>query len=166
MINMKSITPMFTGLVTTCNEYKEDQFDEHGVLRPGEVQGAIKWYQKVVAVGDSVRGIKVGDTVAIDISAYIKKKYSEDSLRTDIVDNPVEQVNIPTILLDNVPHYLLDVRDIKFVINDFEEVEIQHTAEELKAYRDKRAAEEARKNANLDLPKSTLILPKPGKLIM
>lgn len=120
MLKIKSIKPMHTKLITTAEKYTEDAAPNGIVLRTA---GNVKEYQKVVAVGSMVRDIKVGDVVMINPSRYIKKKFSDNSLREDFVDNPIVNVNIPTVEIDGVSHFMIDSgTDIDYIIDDYEEI--------------------------------------------
>ena len=79
MLNIKDIKPVYTRLLTTAERYQEDQ--TNGVLLDAnKLEGRYKEYQKVVRVGSSVREVSVGDTVLIDPSRYMKRKFSDNSL--------------------------------------------------------------------------------------
>lgn len=121
MLNIKDIRPVYTRLLTTAEKYQEDQ--TNGVLLDtSKLEGRYKEYQKVVRVGSSVREVSVGDTVLIDPSRYMKRKFSDNSLREDFVDNPIVEINIPTVTMDGVDYFMIEERDIAYVIQDYEEL--------------------------------------------
>jgi hypothetical protein len=121
MLNIKDIRPVYTRLLTTAERYQEDQ--TNGVLLDAnKLEGRYKEYQKVVRVGSSVREVSVGDTVLIDPSRYMKRKFSDNSLREDFVDNPIVEINIPTVTMDGVDYFMIEERDIAYVIQDYEEL--------------------------------------------
>ena len=123
MIKVKKIRPMFTALVTTMNKYEDDIKTSAGIIDTSRQNGTLKEYQKVLAIGDSVRGINVGDIVCINPSRFAVKKHKEGSLKDGIVtDNPVVTYNFDIIELDNKQCLLLQDRDIDFVIEDYEEI--------------------------------------------
>lgn len=123
MIKVKKIRPMFTALVTTMNKYENDVKTSIGLIDTSRQKGTLKEYQTVLAVGDSVRGINVGDIVCINPSRFAVKKHKEGSLKDGIVtDNPVVTFNFDIIELDNKQCLLLQDRDIDFVIEDYEEI--------------------------------------------
>lgn len=123
MIKIKRIKPMFTSLVTTMDKYADDQFmSGTTILDATKRSGGLKEYQKVLSVGDSVRGVKVGDLVCIDPKAYAVKKHEAGSLRDGVItDNPVVSYNFDVIELDGRQCLLLQERDITFVIEDYTE---------------------------------------------
>lgn len=117
MINIKKIKPIFTKVLTTTERYLSDIYVGNIIQA---TKGSIKEYQRVVAIGDTVRNVKVGDLVMINPSRYIKKKYDEDSLRNDIVDNPKVSIDIPIVVMDDKDYFLIDENDISYIIEDFE----------------------------------------------
>lgn len=119
MINVKSIRPMSNYLVTTKEVYTEA--DNNGNIITN-IAGSLKEYQRVVAVGPVVRGIKEGDLVCINPKRYAKYKHQPGSLKDGVIaDNPVISYNFNIIELDHVQHLLLTDQDIDFVIEDYEE---------------------------------------------
>ena len=75
MIKIKKIKPMFTAILTTMDTYEDDVTCNSIIVK---TKGTIKEYQKVVAVGDTVRSVKVGDLVCIN-PKFIPNVTSEDS---------------------------------------------------------------------------------------
>ena len=74
MLHITEIKPMFTGIVTTGDRYKEDQIENGLITAPA---GSLKLNQVVVAVGSTVRDIKVGDQVMINPAGYAVRKYDK-----------------------------------------------------------------------------------------
>ena len=142
MIEIKSIKPLFTGIITTADKYTEDDVYESGIVR--NVKGSVRDYQKVLAVGSSVRDIKIGDLVVLDYSPYAKKKFSDNSLRNDFVDNPTVSIKVPIVTMDGKDAFLIDQRDVKYVIEDYEEITPEKKADS--------------PDVNLILPKSNTII--------
>lgn len=130
MINIKKVKPMFNAIITTMNRYEDDD-DSDTLIK--NTSGSLKEYQTVVAVGGSVRDIKVGDIVQIDPSRYAQKQHKEDSLKNGIVsDNPVMSYNFKTVLIDGEQCLLLYDSDISYIIEEYEEVnESSTTSQEL-----------------------------------
>ena len=123
MIKIKKIKPMFNSLITTMDKYEHDMTTKGGLIDTTKQEGALKEYQKVVAIGDSVRNIKVGDLVCINPIRYARKKHQEGSLKDGIItDNPVVDYNFNVVDLDDIPHLLLQDCDISFIIEDFEDI--------------------------------------------
>lgn len=117
MLHIKSIKPLFTNIVTTGDKYKEDM-KANGIIVANK--GDLKLYQKVLAIGSSVRDIQVGDTVMIDPKNYAVMKYDPNSLKNDMDMNKVIKWNLPWVVIDDEEGnpqdcLLLSDRDVKFV---------------------------------------------------
>lgn len=124
MINIKKIRPMFTALVTTMDKYEEDAVNSSGIIETNKQQGGLKEYQEVLAIGDSVRGIKVGDLVCINPTRFGVKKHRDGSLKDGVItDNPIITYNFDVVVLDGKQCLLLQDRDIEFVVEEYEEIE-------------------------------------------
>lgn len=122
-LNLKKIRPMFNAIVTTFDVY-EDTDNSNTVIGTNEAVGQPKPYQTVVAVGNAVHDVKVGDVVAIDFSKYARTKHKEGSLKDGVIqDNPVVSYEFNSIVIDDKEHLFLHTNDILFVIEDYEEVE-------------------------------------------
>lgn len=122
MIIVKGMKPLFTNIVTTMNKYVEAQYiPGTQILDTSTVSGGIKEYQKVVAVGSSVRDIKVGDIVVIDPTRYAVRKHQEGSLKDGVItDNPITTFNFDVVEMNGTQYLLLQDRDIQYVVNDYE----------------------------------------------
>ena len=122
MIIVKEIKPMFTNIVTTMNRYVETQYSPGtSIIDTSSVKGGIKEYQKVVAVGSSVRDIKVGDIVLIDPTRYGVRKHQEGTLKDGVItDNPITTFNFNVVEMNGSQYLLLQDRDIQYVIADYE----------------------------------------------
>lgn len=126
MLVIKKIQPMYTKILTTMCKYEEDEMTAGGLIDSTKTQGTIKEYQTVVAVGNSVRNVKVGDLVCINPDRYAVKKHEAGSLKDGVItDNPVIKYNFNIMELEGVPHLLLDENDVSFIITDYEEVKEQ-----------------------------------------
>lgn len=123
MLIVKKIKPMFTSLITTMDKYEEEIKTADGLVDTTKQVGGLKEYQKVLAIGDSVRGIKVGDLVCVNPSRFAVRKHQAGSLKDGIVsDNPITTYNFNVIEMDGEQCLLLQDRDIDFIIEDYEVV--------------------------------------------
>ena len=121
MLNIKNIRPVYTRIITTADRYTESQ--KTGVLLDAnKLKGRYKEYQTVVRIGSSVREVKEGEVVLIDPSRYMKRKFSDNSLRDDFVENPIVEINIPTVTMDGKDYFMIDERDIAYIIEDSVEI--------------------------------------------
>lgn len=117
------IKPMFNQVLTTAEQYKDDELNGT-LIDINKTKGTVKEYQKVIAVGPSVKNVQVGDLVMINPIRYSERKHQEGSMKDGVVtDNPVTRYNLPVIVLEDVPYLLLFDNDISFIVSDYEEVE-------------------------------------------
>jgi len=122
-IKINEIKPLFTTIITTLDIYEEDLI-ENGVLKAP--QGSLRMYQKVLAIGSSVRDVKVGDTVLLNFGNYIVRKFKENSIKEDMSAQEDEYVyDIPRILIGGKICGKFQDRDVEGVITDFEEFETE-----------------------------------------
>ena len=120
MIKINKIKPMFTAILTTMDTYEDDVICNSIIVK---TKGTIKEYQKVVAVGDTVRSVKVGDLVCINPKRYAVVKHQEGSLQDGVIsDNPVVRYNFDIIEMNDTPYLLLQDSDISYIIEEFEEI--------------------------------------------
>ena len=125
ILHIKKIKPMFTSILTTGTLYEND-VTENGIIM--FKKGDLKLYQKVVAVGSSVRDIKVGDMIVFDPKPYLVMKYNPNSVQNDFDNNKVIKANFPWVQVDDEngkpqEMLLLNDRDVKFVFEGEEKVE-------------------------------------------
>lgn len=119
---IKKIKPLFNGLITTMDKYPK--IVTTGTVIDPTKSGAVKEYQKVVAIGPMVRGIEVGDTVFINPSRYAVMKHKKGTLEDGVIkDNPVVGYNFDIVNIDGVDHLFLQDNDIKYVaeVEEFDE---------------------------------------------
>lgn len=123
MRKLIKIKPMFNRIVTTMDVYDDDMYI-NGILQPGKVKGAMKEYQTVLAVGDTVRGIYEGDVVCINPMRYAVMKHEDKSLRDGIIgDNPIIGYKFETIEINGRQCLMLYDQDISFVVVESEPIE-------------------------------------------
>ncbi|MCI5628426.1 MAG: hypothetical protein MR840_02780 [Solobacterium sp.] len=122
MLKVKSIKPLFTGVLTTANKYETTSTKNGIIISAKQTEGHIKEYQTVVKVGSSVREIKPGDIVLINPSRYLRKKFDENSIRDDFDKNPTIEINIPTVVINDKEYFLIEDRDVAYIIDDCEEI--------------------------------------------
>lgn len=124
ILTIKKVKPMFNSLVTTMDRYDTNTTVKGTTLVDATKSGAVKEYQKVIAVGPAVRGIEVGDTVFINPARYAVMKHKEGTLSDGVIkDNPTVGYNFNTVEIEGVEHLLLFDNDIKFTaeIEEFNE---------------------------------------------
>ena len=125
MLHIKTLKPLFTSILTTGERYEEDM-RENGIIVANK--GDLKAYQKVIAIGSSVRDIQVGDTVMIDIKHFAVMKLDPNSIKRDMDLDKVVRWDIPWIIVDDAEGkpqdcLLINDRDVKFVFEGEEKNE-------------------------------------------
>ena len=114
---------MVISLITTMDKYEHDITTRGGLIDTTKQQGGLKEYQTVLAVGSSVRDIKVGDIVCVNPARFAVRKHQAGTLKDGIVtDNPVTTYNFDVVEMDGKQCLLLQDRDIDFIIEEYEEI--------------------------------------------
>lgn len=121
MLKIKDARPLYTGLFITKDEYTDEDFAS-GVILYGDA-GKIKPYQKVFKCGPYVKNVKEGDLVKVNFARYIRKKYSDDDLRSEMPTKNDVQLFVPEVEIDGVKYLHIDENDAVMVITDWEEVD-------------------------------------------
>lgn len=124
-INIKKIKPMFTKILVTKDMYDDVTYiPGTQIIDSTKLKQGVKEYQTVIAVGDSVRDIKVGDLVCIDPTNYAVKKYKKSDMHDNLEEysNQIIGYAFPEIELDGKPYLYLDIRDIDFIIEEWEPI--------------------------------------------
>ena len=120
-LKIKKIRPLFTSLITTMDRYEEDLKEGGLIVRQ---KGSLKENQKIVAVGENVRGMKVGDLVNINPKRYGVKKHQAGSMKDGVVtDNPVITYDFNIVEMNGNLYLMLQDSDINYVIEEYDEVE-------------------------------------------
>ena len=151
MLKLKKIKPIFSQVLVTEDLYGWDDKNAAGIIV--HKKGDLKTHQKVLAIGDDVKTVKPGDLVEVNLYKYAVFKEDPNSVKA-MADNPIVGLRLNEVELtdendESVYAFIIDQRDIKYIITDSEEV----------AYNDK---DELQKVKN---PKATIIVPNK-KLIL
>lgn len=130
MLKIKKIKPLFTSIVTTGDRYTEDMYDG-GIIEAKK--GDLKTYQRVLAIGPSVRDIAVGDLVMINVLNYAVRQYDPNSVKNDLGMNKTIEYRFNWVVMDDEEGnpqdcLLLNDRDILFA---FEGEEVQGTKKKI-----------------------------------
>ena len=121
-MNIKKIKPLFTAVVVTAKVYPAD-YKEGSILSTKD--GKLMEYQEVIAVGDSCRGIEVGNLVCIDLLSYADWRYKKNSIKSDMeaLTNEIIGYHVPQITIDGKKCLYLDIRDIKYIVEEYDDKE-------------------------------------------
>lgn len=140
-VNLKQVQPRANTVITTAFRYYEknnneakkayikDRTDHQHIVTTAEDKNLPLLYQKVVAIGNVVRDIKVGDIVKINPLYYLDRKLvaQRESMQKDVLDMTGTRVietyseldyKFPFIKLDGEEHILLYDRDIDYIVLD------------------------------------------------
>lgn len=124
ILNIKKAKPMFSGIITTCDRYTEEDCTHCGIIDTTKL-GKIKEFQTTISLSDQAlnRGISTGDLLALSFDRYKKSKPKRDnSLINDTDEHYGKEIiyELPVMLLDNKEHMLIDISDIELIIEEFE----------------------------------------------
>jgi hypothetical protein len=115
---------MFNQVLVTEELYGYDDKDEAGIIVASK--GDIKPYQTVVAVGDDVKKVKPGDVVAINFYKYAEFKENPNSVKAmggnRMVSLHLNEVELVDENDEVVRCFIIDERDVKYILVDFDEV--------------------------------------------
>ena len=146
MLKVKKIKPMGCQVLVTENLYGWDDFDESGLII--HKRGDLKTYQEVIAVGDDVSMVKPGDVVEINLYKYCEFANDPTSIKVNgtnkIINIHLNEVELEGTDGESVTCFLIDQRDIKYILEDFEEVTYEKSKHKL---------------IQIEKPKTKLILP-------
>ena len=146
MLQLRKIKPIGCQVLVTENLYGWDDFDESGLII--HKRGDLKTYQEVISVGEDVKWVKPGDVVEINYYKYCQFENDENSVKVN-GSNKIVSINLNEIELEGtdgepVTCFLIDQRDIKYILEDFEEVTYEKNKHKL---------------IQIEQPKTKLILP-------
>lgn len=113
---------MFNGILVTRDKYEKDEI-VNGMLNKSTMQGNVKLYQKVYAVGPFVQTMKPGDVVKLNLARYAQHMFEENSIKKDLMEDKIVRYNIPTETIDGVEYMHLQENDVVLVIDEYEEVD-------------------------------------------
>ena len=123
MKELIKITPLFNRIVTTMDVYQEDQYN-NSLLDITKTKGSLKEYQTVLSVGTTVRDIKVGDVVYIDLTRYMVVQHQDKSLKGNMMGDELKvKYNFNVIKLNGKDCLMLFDQDVVFIVNESKEVE-------------------------------------------
>lgn len=116
MLHIKTIKPLFTAIVTTADRF-EDDYIQDGIIMASK--GDYKPWQTIVSVGDSVRNLKAGDKVMVNLDNYVVRKYDKNSIQNDLDNNKKVRYAFNFVGIDDEngnpqEHFLFNDRDILY----------------------------------------------------
>ncbi len=115
----------FDSVMTTAETYEDDEV-VGGVALPR--RGCLKEVQRVLGVGPSVKDVKEGDMVKIDLSRYAKVRHEKRQLSRDERFSDVDTEDAATVYYEPKVEtvgggrvLLLYERDVDFIVEEYEE---------------------------------------------
>lgn len=132
ILNIKKATPMFSGVIVSCDRYTEEDSTSNGIV-DSSMLDKIKEVQTVVSTSEQAknRGIENGALVALSYERYKKVQNTKNNtFEIDEQYNKSFYYEMPVILLDGREHLLIDLSDIELKIDEFEYID-EVKAEEL-----------------------------------
>lgn len=70
--------------MTTADRFEKDYVD-NGIVMAGKSD--YKPWQTIIATGDTVRNLKPGDKVMVNLDNYALKRYDKNSIQNDLDNN-------------------------------------------------------------------------------
>ena len=126
MLELKEIKPIGSQILVSGEAYLEDDYNKAGILENNHTKDSLKSYQTVLAIGDDVKFVSVGDLVEINFYKYAVFKEDPNSLKA-MSDNPIVGWRMNWVTLTDVDGneancILVDQRDVKYIIKDYKEM--------------------------------------------
>lgn len=132
MLNIRRIKPIGSQVLVTEEIYGYDDVNPAGIIV--HRKGDLKYHQQVIAVGDDVRFVKPGDIVEINFYKYAETRYEKGSLKeledTTVVKLRLNEVDLVDENNELVPCFIIDERDVRYILEDFDEVTYNNKDEE------------------------------------
>lgn len=125
MFKIHEIKPMFNGVVTTAMKYAGDQYEKKAsglIIDTRKLDGALNVYQRVIAVGDTVRSVKPGDIVKLRYDRYAAVRHTPGKLEDNMVSDQLGyDYSIPSVFIEGLGECLrVYDNDIDFVVTKSE----------------------------------------------
>lgn len=124
MLRIRKMKPMFSQVLVTEDYYGYDVYNAAGLIIAKK--GDIKDHQTVIEVADGVTNVKPGDVVVINYYRFCEFKNDPNSVKS-LEGNPVVKLHLDEIVItgddgEEMPCFLIDCRDIKYKLEDYDEV--------------------------------------------
>lgn len=120
---IKKVRPMFTAVITTAKKYVDDRKTKGELFNPFASADSINYFQTVIAVGNTVTGVKPGDIVKLNYMRYAHAEQKPAGIDVDSntqKNKAVLEYDIPTIDIDGQTCLFLQYNDIEYVVEEYE----------------------------------------------
>lgn len=125
MKKIKAAKPLANYLIISAEKYTEEDLKTESGLIVSDGVGTLKEIQKVIATGDMVRGINVGDEVYFDPKNYAKwENVSQREQANTGIDRTTAKIvryDFTWVELESGPTLLVNTGDIKYVVDEWSE---------------------------------------------
>lgn len=127
-IYIKEIIPSFNNLLTTAEKYESAKTTNSGlILNTTKVEGSVKEYQIVLAIGTSVRNCKVGDLVRVNPARYaVYKQKKQNSITEDMAEHYKKELigyTFNVLEVDGEETLMINDTDIEYVVSEYESLD-------------------------------------------
>lgn len=111
------IKPLFNHILVTADKYEADVETDSGLVLSKQTRGSLKPIQRVVAIGNTVSSMKVGDYVQINPTRYMR-----DSNSLKDVGKSKEELHFefPVVTIKGKDYLFLFDSDIDYIIEEFD----------------------------------------------
>lgn len=124
MIVVKKVRPVFTMVITTADMLEEKDMMVGSLIDVSKAKKTIKEFQRVIAVGPHVNGIKEGDLVCVNPTRFGKPYQKRNSLNQAVEEyETMLSYQFDFIEIDGKVCLKLQDRDIDYVVEEYEEIE-------------------------------------------
>ena len=116
------IRPMFNHILVTMDKYTDSEMvGPAGLVNVEKQNNPIKEIQTVIAVGNSVHNLSVGEKVAINPIRYLRTKQEfQDSLAGDVQKGKVvTYFDFPVVTVGGVDYLFLVDSDVDYVVEEW-----------------------------------------------
>lgn len=124
-MEIKRVRLRFDSVMTAAATYDEDEV-VGGVALPKK--GCLREVQEVLAVGPSVKDVKPGDMVKIDLSRYLKVRHEKTQMSRDERFSDLDVKDVATAVYEPKVEVvagervlLLTERDVDFIVEEWAE---------------------------------------------
>lgn len=134
MLKLRKITPIGSQVLVTESLYGWDDANEAGIIV--HKKGDIKTYQEVIAIGRDVSFVKPGDMVEINFFRFAELEKDPKSVKSIEGSNRMVSLRLNEVEMEGtdgepVNCFLIDQRDIKYILEDYDEVTYEKKKEVL-----------------------------------
>lgn len=118
-IVLKKVSPRFNDVITTAHLYTSKAVGKGGLVDTKKATEKYMEVQEIVAIGDTVRDLKVGDKVLIDFNVYATPSYKPAGIDPNKMTTKMIY-NIPEIEIDGTSYLYLSDKAIAMRVDEYD----------------------------------------------